>query len=182
MATEIDSIVHRVRNGDTDAFAEIVAAYQGAVWKVVSYAMGDRLTSEDLAQQTFVNAFQRLDQFETGREMGAWLCGIARNLVRQELRRKSRHDRRFQPFAEYLDTVSEAQGAECEKELADALRQCREGMKGAARTALDLRCEQEKGFEEMATMLGRTVPAVRQLLQRARQALRECIEKKLAAA
>ena len=179
VATGVDAIVQDVRNGNVDAFAEIVATYQKAVWQVTAYALDGQPVREDIVQQTFVDAYRHLDRFELGRDMGAWLRGIARNLVRQHLRTRGRAQHWFVPYVEYVETLDNPRGQSAEDEIAEALRQCREGLPEAARTVVDLRYEQDRSFEQVAVTLKRSVPAVRQWLQRIRESLRTCMEKKL---
>src|SRR6516164_6917385 len=92
-AAEINSIVDRVLRGEIDAYETIVRAYQREVWKVVTAMLFDARGAEDLVQRSFISAYQHLHQFQPGRDFGAWLKEIARNQVRQELRRAAREDR-----------------------------------------------------------------------------------------
>src|SRR5262245_46979243 len=64
-----DDVVGRVLGGETEAFAEIVRRHQRDVWKVAAAMLGDRVGTENLVQQTFINAYERLEQYERGRDM-----------------------------------------------------------------------------------------------------------------
>lgn len=178
-----DELVGRVLGGDTDAFAEIVRRYEREVWKVAAAMLGDRVATENLVQQTFVNAYERLDQYERGRDLAQWLKAIARNLVREEMRRSSRESRRMEHYRDYLRALyeDEAQATERERRFEGALKACREELALPAARALELRYEEALSLEEVAAALGRTLAATRQLLFRAREALRACVERRLAA-
>jgi RNA polymerase sigma factor (sigma-70 family) len=71
----------------------------------------DQSASEDLVQQTFVKAFMSLDNYQTGRDFGAWLRTIARNLLRNELRRRGREDKNLSRYSRWpYSSVHNAMG------------------------------------------------------------------------
>jgi RNA polymerase sigma-70 factor, ECF subfamily len=75
--------VARVQAGDTDAFAPIYNRYHDTVFHYVrSKVWGHRQIAEDLTSETFLRALRRLNGFTwQGRDLGAWLVTIARNLT-----------------------------------------------------------------------------------------------------
>src|SRR5688572_1855499 len=85
-----DDLVRRVLAGETQTFVQIVRRYEREVWKIVALMLRDHTATENFVQQCFVNAYERLGQYEVGRDFGLWLKAIARNLVRNELRRHTR--------------------------------------------------------------------------------------------
>ncbi len=178
---EIDRVIERVRAGDTAAYREVVRHHQRDVWRVVAFALSRPEETEDLVQQAFVLAYQQLDRFERGRDFGAWLRGIARNLARAELRRRAREDRRMDRYLHYLEAQApDDRGPDTREErLRRALAECREHLPESAKEALALRYDRAWSFASVARALGRTVAGARQLLQRARLDLRHCIEGKL---
>lgn len=180
---DTDLVLERVRAGEVEAFAEVVRAHQAAVWRTVAYTLRDHETVKDLVQQAFVNAYTSLDRFEAGADLGAWLRGIARNLVREELRRRAREDTRLEAYREHVEArLAGAGDGEPEDELRAALQACREKLPEPMQQALTLRYERGLGFDDVALTLGRTIAASRQLLQRVRLTLRDCIQGRLAGA
>lgn len=177
-----DDLVRRVLAGDTQAFAQLVRRHEREVWKIVALMLRDQAATENMVQQCFVNAYEHLGQFELGRDFGQWLKAIARNVVRNELRRHSRENERISEYRDYL-LVAQADddGAdEEERRLQRALAACREGLPEASLRALALRYEEAMSVEEVAAAIGRTMVATRQMLFRLRLALRDCVEKRLA--
>ena len=75
------------RGGDTGAFAQIVRQYQSLVSVVLYSATGDFHKSEDLAQETFLIAWQKLGDLRDTDHLAAWLCTIARNLAHRSHRK-----------------------------------------------------------------------------------------------
>ncbi len=179
---DIDAILARVRAGDVNAYGSVVRRYQHDVWRVATYALQRREDTEDLVQQAFVIAYQRLDAFEPGRDFGAWVRGIARNLVHDNVRRRVREDRRMGHYLTYLEAraANDDDADAHEERLRQALADCRAALPDPAREALALRYERGQPFERVAETIGRTVAGARQLLQRTRVSLRHCIEGKLA--
>jgi RNA polymerase sigma-70 factor (ECF subfamily) len=179
---EADRIVGQVLGGQTEAYVEIVRLYQRDVWRVVAALLRDVHQTEELVQQVFVDAFAVLGRYEAGRDFGAWIKSIARNLVREELRRRDRETRRLQVYRDHLEArLRDDAGAEQhEQRLAEAHATCREQLEDTARQALDLHYGESRSHEEIASALGRSVEAVRQLLFRVRLALRDCIERRMA--
>ena len=67
--------------------------YEAYYMRVFSYAMtlsGDRHLSEEIAQETFLRAFTRMDSFRGESDELTWLCAIAKNLLTDEARRRGR--------------------------------------------------------------------------------------------
>jgi len=180
MSAEIDQALGAVRAGRVEAYAVVMRRYQQEVWRIVAFALRDIEATEDLVQRVFIRAYFKLDGFEPGGDFGAWVRAIARNLVREELRRGEREERRLRVYHQHLAArlADDAAAGEREERLRAALADCRGQLSGDAERALAMRYEQDLGFETIARELGRTVAAARQMLARVRLSLRQCIEEK----
>jgi RNA polymerase sigma-70 factor, ECF subfamily len=180
MQESTGAIIQRVLSGEIDAYALIVRRYQNEVWRIAAWALHDVSTTEDLVQQAFVNAYTNLDKFQPERDFGAWLRTIARNLVRNELRRAGRETHRLRHYHQWLEQRIENR-EECDRldeELRRHLETCRKQLSESAAEAVRMRYDRAMGFSEMAGVLGRTVEATRQMLARIRTALRRCMEER----
>ena len=172
-------LIAAVRRGERDLYATLVRRYQGKVWKVAAAMLGDVHLTEDLVQQTFIRAFLKLDAFDARREFGPWLKEMARNEVRQELRRQSREGQRLDFYQEHLLNEGLDEAAEQRRSaLVEILRRCRRKLAPQVAEALDWRYALGWSFEQIAVRLGRTLEATRQMLSRARLALRDCVQRK----
>jgi len=177
---ETENFIERVLGGDVDAYESIVRAYQQEVWKVVCAMLFDRQRAEDLVQQTFIKAYRHLHRYRLGQDFGVWLKEIARNEVRQELRRQSREDRRLELYRTRALQAFDAPFAPAPQEhLEEALRDCAKSLPPASAQVVELRYQAGLNFGEVAARIGRTVEATRQHLARIRLSLKECIEKHL---
>ena len=74
--------VRRTQEGDAEAFGQLYDHYVTLVYRYVHNRVGDRVTAEDVTSETFVRALRRIDSLSfQGRDVGAWLVTIARNIV-----------------------------------------------------------------------------------------------------
>jgi len=75
-------LVRRVQDGDAEGFGELYDRYVDVVFRYLHHRVGDRATAEDFTSETFVRALRRIDSLSfQGRDVGAWLITIARNIV-----------------------------------------------------------------------------------------------------
>lgn len=170
-------LVAQSRAGDRQAFGQIVDRYQSLVCAVTYSATGSRTRSEDLAQETFVAAWCALRELREPGRLGAWLCGIARNLIHSDLRRMRRepaHDAASLDIAPELassDPLPTAQAVSNE-EMAILWREVGR-LPEAYREPLILYYREHRSVETVAAALDLTPDAVMQRLNRGRRQLRE---------
>jgi len=81
-AAEVWALVERAQRGDAEAFGLIYDRYMDTVFRFIYFRVGSRPLAEDLTADTFLRALKRIGSFTwQGRDLGAWLVTIARNLV-----------------------------------------------------------------------------------------------------
>lgn len=177
----VDQLIARIREGETHLYADIVRHYRGDVRRVALLMLADNLVTENVVQQTFINAYERLDDFRRGEEFGYWVKAIARNLVRDELKKSSRERGRMALYRDYLiaKLSTEDQGQRREQILVEALGHCRAKLPATAAAAIELRYDRELSFDEVGHAIGRSAEATRQIVTRARIALKLCIQKRM---
>jgi RNA polymerase sigma-70 factor (TIGR02952 family) len=84
---DVWGLVHRAQAGDAEAFGELYDHYVTMVHRYVYHRVGDRATAEDVTSETFVRALRRIDSLSfQGRDVGAWLVTIARNIIRDQVK------------------------------------------------------------------------------------------------
>jgi RNA polymerase sigma-70 factor, ECF subfamily len=79
------------RRGRRDAFATLVRRYEGELYGYLRRYLGDGDLAEDVFQNTFLQVFNKLDQYEAGRPVRPWLYTIATHQAIDALRRQARH-------------------------------------------------------------------------------------------
>ena len=181
MTPDVDHLVEQVLAGQTEAYRELIRLFEKDVWTIVATMLHEREATADLVQEILVETYFHLNRYERGRDFGVWLRSIARNRVREELRRKSRETRRFQVYREHVShRFEDHESAERRRSLlSEAHRTCRSQLPIHSLEVLDLRYVDSLSVPNIASKVGRSVEAVHQLLYRVRLLLRECIEKKL---
>jgi RNA polymerase sigma-70 factor (ECF subfamily) len=175
-ATSDDLLLARIASGAADALATLFRRKQAEVYRFALHMSGTTAVADDVTQDVFVVVMRDASRYEPGRStVTAWLCGIARNCVRQRLERESRW--------QSLDDGAvgdDAQLPAIEADpLADLTRNERLAMLRRAVLALPLRyrevvvlCDlEELSYLEAAAALGCALGTVRSRLHRARAML-----------
>ena len=173
-------LMTRVRGGDADAFAALVERHQHRIVGTISKMLGSPNDAEDLAQQVFVRVWKSASRWEPSAKLTTWLLTITRNLVFNEVRRRGRartvpleepDDRAPREFADR--TAASPDDVLAAAELETAIDAAIQSLAEQPRMALVLRRYEEMSYDEIAEVLGTTVPAVKSMLFRARTELRE---------
>lgn len=141
---------------------------------------------DDLAQEALVIAYERMEDFDESRDFGAWVRGIARNLVINERRKDARRKRILSDnLTEVLLASSSMPESEPEEKgdraiaKVAALRECLEKVPDKSRALVQARYEAELSAPDIASQLNISAVAVRKSLQRVRTALRKCMDERL---
>jgi len=116
-AAEVFALVERAQAGDSQAFGLIYDRYVDTVFRFIYFRVGTRQLAEDLTSDTFLRALKRIGSFTwQGRDLGAWLVTIARNLVADHF--KSGRYRLEVTTGDVLDADREDRGPEGSPEAA----------------------------------------------------------------
>src|ERR1041384_8430925 len=94
MGSAIDpdaALMLRVREGDREAFAELIEKYKQPVMNLAYRTLRDASEAEDLTQHVFLQVYKSAHRYEVTAKFSTWLFTIARNLSLNEIRRRSRH-------------------------------------------------------------------------------------------
>lgn len=86
-------LIDRARNGDVDAYAELVRAHQSTALRVAALVLGDVPEAEDVVQEAFIKAHRYLHRFSSDRPFRPWLLAIVRNEARNRRRGAGRRGR-----------------------------------------------------------------------------------------
>ena len=177
------ALVERAKAGDTAAFEVLVRQYERQIFRTAQHITQNREDAEDITQDVFFKAFQKLEQFQGNSKFSTWLVRIAVNesLMRLRKRKTSKTVSMDQDveteegsiprdFAEWRPNPEQNYS---QSELAEILRKTIAGLPPGFRTVFTLRDIENLSTEETAEALGLSVPAVKSRLLRARLQLRE---------
>lgn len=169
-------IVQRVRAGDVDAFGQIVKGYERRVFALAVMILRNREGADDVTQDAFVRAFERLDLYDVRRPFYPWLATITVRLSTNWLARRSPGARRETPIQPESSAHASAARAALDVLVAEDegrhLWRLVERLPLGERTAVVLHYRQELSVSEVASAIGVTAGTVKTLLFRARQHLR----------
>jgi RNA polymerase sigma-70 factor, ECF subfamily len=176
-------LVAQAREGDTSAFAELVRRYEGKIFRLAQHVTQNREDAEDVLQETFMKAYEHLDQFKGDSKFYTWIVRIAVNQALMKLRRRKTD--RSVSLDEQIDTGEDtvvreiaAWGEDPEQrfsreELGEILDSAVKSLEPPYRSVFVLRDIDDLSTEETAEVLGLSIPAVKSRLLRARLQLRE---------
>lgn len=158
-----ETLIDASRSGDRAAFARIIERYHRAVYAVAFSSVRDRARADDVTQDTFVLAWQRLGDLRDPERLGAWLCGIARNLARHA-RRRLQHESlgEVDVLVDAATPYEVLTEAESERLVATALEQ----VPDVYREPLVLFYYQDRSVEDVANALGITAATTNKRLSR----------------
>src|SRR6202166_447751 len=81
-------LVAQAREGDTQAFGTLVRRYEGKIFRLALHVTQNREDAEDVLQETFMKAYEHLDQFQGQSKFYTWIVRIAVNQALMKLRRR----------------------------------------------------------------------------------------------
>lgn len=167
-------LIARARAGDSEAFTGLVDRHGGRLYTMLLRLSGnDCALAEDLLQEAFIRAWERLDQFDGRSAFGTWLYRLARNRALDLLER--RRPGRLPEGHDAASTTPSPVEAVAGSDLSTAVHRALDTLPTATRELLLLREFQGLDQESLATLLGIPVGTVKSRLHRARADLKTAL-------
>jgi RNA polymerase sigma-70 factor (ECF subfamily) len=178
---DLDSAIAATLKGDVEAFGTVIEASQAYVRSFIACFVADENDVSDIAQETFVFAFEHLDEYEIGTNFLAWLKAIARNKV-MSFQRRGRQNResRRQYVADRAIQRAVILTPDYSEERVHALSRCIEELPDEQRTFLTSVLNRDTTLEKWADKADMATDTVRKRISRLYTALRDCIRRRLA--
>jgi len=178
-------LVAQLQQGDEAAFRTLVARFQDRVYNTAFSLLRSAEEAEDVAQEVFVEVYQRIAQFRGEASLSTWLYRLATSRALQH-RRRMRARKRFAFFTNLLGFANQVlyeppthahpqallEGAQQLQMLQQRIGR----LPAQQQVAFTLRYEQDLSYAEIAAVLGTTIAAVESLLYRARHTLRQSFQ------
>ncbi len=164
-------LILRARRGESEAYGELVIRHQTGVFNVCYRILNERGEAEDMAQETFMRAYSRLNTFDLERPFGPWIRRVAANIclnrlesqkVTSELNEERHADGSAGPEAAYEM-----------RERSGQIRAALVSLPAHYRAVVELRHYQEMSYDEIAQELMIPLSDVKSHLFRARKLLAE---------
>ena len=160
------------------AFNEFVLAHQAALR---IYVRGCAVKSDwvdDVAQECFLVAYRRFQDFDPERASGAsWLRGIARNIILNETRKNARRSRLLHNGVGKV-LLQEEQHEQHEDQRLDAIRLCMDHLNEQQQELIRLHYAEEHDAQRIAEQLGMKGASIRKRLSRLRSQIKDCVERR----
>jgi RNA polymerase sigma-70 factor (ECF subfamily) len=164
-------LILRARRGDSEAYGELVTRYQRSIFNVCYRILHERVEAEDLAQESFIRAYDRINTFDIEREFGPWIRRVAANVCLNYLESQHKsvelNDERDAGESESPEAVMEVH------ERSEQIRRALASLPAHYRVIIELRHYQELSYDEIAAELNIPLSDVKSHLFRARKLLAE---------
>ena len=161
-AVSAEELAVRARDGSRVSFDELVVRYRPRLVAFLAHRLADAADAEDVAQETFLRAYDQLASYDPGRPFATWLFAIGKNVAANHaIARNRREARDARPAtAAAVDAAGTA---------SDVWQRAAAVLRPDAYRALWLRYAQGASVREIATALGRSSVAIKVMLFRARR-------------
>jgi len=162
-------------------FTGVVRAYQRPLFYFILSLVNDRHRAEDLAQEVFLTAYRRRNDFVPGGPVAGWLWGIARNLVMAEYRRGKRRPSPLdqETLVALADAFVEAQSGPAHTgDWLAGIDECLGKLDEENRGLLAWRYRQQMSMEEIASQSGLGLSALKMRFMRLRHRLADCLQRR----
>jgi len=181
-ATEAAAVLARARQGDSEAFRELVERHSRSVFRLAFRMTGNEQDAEDVVQEAFLRAYKQLGRFESRANFGTWLYRIVANCAVDLLRMKTyrQEHRNRETGDEWVQSMPTprpgperlAESIEIERRVAAAL----DDLSPLERAAFTLRHYEGRSIEEIGQTLKLGTSAAKHSVFRAVKKLRVALE------
>ena len=171
-----NEIVERTKSGDARSYEELVRRYERLVGRVIYPYAGSDVAVEDLVQETFLRAYDRLSTFNPEYRFKTWLLAIANNLGIDTLRRR-RDVVEFNPEL-HAPLTRSPEAAAVEADRSRSVKDAVMMLPETYSVPLVLRYAEGLTYAEIAEILDITIPALKSRLFRARTMLAEKLKER----
>ena len=180
--------VERTLGGDRDAYRVLVERHSRTVYRMAYRMMGNAHDAEDVVQESFLRAYQKLKQFAGNANFGTWVYRIAANYAIDRLRQRNVEESRREnpskagqdslevdPLSQVQDFSPSPERLAGSVQLADRMKAALAELSPAERTAIVMRHWDGCGIEEIAAVLKSNSNATKNTVFRAVQKLRRTL-------
>lgn len=167
-------LVQAVKNGDRKAFSELVVRHQRSLLRLTLRFTREQALAEDIVQESFLKAYQKLDLFEARASFKSWLYQIAMNTAKNKFRERGLDLMNIEDTQLGVDPGAE-QGM-VKADIQQALRNEIEKLPEKQRIALTLRIFEDMSFKEIAEIMACPYDTAKANYRHALLKLRERLE------
>jgi RNA polymerase sigma-70 factor (ECF subfamily) len=183
MATNNEAIlINAVRNGDTQAFAQVVERHKNLVFSLALKMLKNQEEAEEVSQDTFVKVYTSLKGFKGDSKFSTWIYRIAYNTCLDRIKKNKKqfdHVALNEVTENKIYTLQHALNIMVQEERADMIRSCLDHVPAEDAALLTLFYFEEKNLKELEKIMNLTVSTLKVRLFRARKRLAEVMLERL---
>lgn len=172
----VSQLVERARSGDDEAFAALYRQHMGRVYALLLRLAGDQALAEELTQDVFVRAWERLGSYRFESAFSSWLHRLAVNVALTEIRSTKRRESRVH-VTDPLGLEGEAEGRPVLVSTDIDLERAIAALPPGARTVFVLHEIEGYSHDEIGRLMGMASGTSKAQLFHARKQLREALER-----
>lgn len=170
-------LIRDARNGDNNAFKELIKKYENQVAATVIGMLGHCTEAEDIGQEAFIRFYQSLDKFRGDSSVGTYLTRIAINLSLNELKRRKRQRKFFfLKSDDKIENIPDTTNTKGHKETKEIVRVAIQKLEPKFRLVIVLRLIDGYSTQETARILNLPVGTVLSRLARGQMKLKEVLK------
>lgn len=167
-------VIRKIQAGDTDAYAEIVKAYEKRVFWIAFNYVNHHEEAMDITQESFLRVFKAIHRFDLRYNFYTWLYRIVVNLAIDRLRKRGkRNDVSIEEFPTDPAVEGDAESLFRNREMGEKIREVLDSMPEKYRTVILLRDVNELSCAEIGKIIGCTNATTRWRLHKAREMFKE---------
>ena len=169
-------LVHQSKNGDPEAFSELVRRHQHVVFNVSYRFMRDSSLAEDMAQEAFLKAYRLLKGFRGDCSFSTWMYRVTCSVCLTELNRRKRRNEVEQELQYNVETAEEPMES---PDMPEMIRRCVRRLPDRYVQIITLYYLKGVSYEEIAQVMDIPMGTLKTWMFRARKQLRGVVEEEM---
>ncbi len=177
----IQKAIQQVLDGNKDAYRDIMEEYQDMLIAFAGFRLLDADLVDEVVQQTFIRAYEQLDQYRTKEDFGVWLRTICHYIILKEIKSIQRKDAGKKKYKNHisrklLHLSEEIYAADIDSDIYENLYKCMNKLKERSMKLIQDKYKEQRSIKEIAGLYSKSVTWVTTAMYRIRKQLKDCIE------
>lgn len=176
--TDLNAIIIQIKAGNTQLYREIIREFAPAVRSFLASRLFAKDMVEDLAQETFIAAYENINSFDLDQNFRQWIIGIASNKLKMYFRSTKIQKSAYEKILDIIrlrNTEEEVEATDTEEHQNSKLHSCLEAIPERTRELLKAHYFQNIQIKQIAELQKTTEDAISSLLYRTKKKLADCI-------
>lgn len=172
------TLIRETQQGSLVAYEQLMEIYMHRIRALLSTRAPVTELIDKIAQDTFIFAYDHIQEFKLGTAFFAWLSAIAKNLLRSEIKTFVREQSRRKKYEVHIQAIQACHDVDDSEDFIGHLQECVKYLPETQTKLIQLKYYQKQSTNEMAVTLEKSLSWVRTNLFRVRGGLKNCIDSK----